>query len=152
MNDISIQKIKEHIENLTNEIKIHNENKPLCNLSNDILSKQLNELNEWKLQQNSEWLENPDALETILIEKIDCEQKLIKKYNDCIQNSIQKPTQISVKEYEEITKQMDAEIAEGKIPDPIHTNLMNAASLELGATPPPAPEPAAPPKPKTSEK
>ena len=55
-------------------------------------------------------------------------------------------------EYEEITKQMDAEIAEGKIPDPIHTNLMNAASLELGATPPPAPEPAAPPKPKTSEK
>lgn len=55
-------------------------------------------------------------------------------------------------EYDEITKQMENEIAEGKIPDPIHTNLMNAATLELGAAPPPPPEPAAPPaKPKTSE-
>lgn len=55
-------------------------------------------------------------------------------------------------EYEEITKQMDAEIAEGKIPDPIHTNLMTAASLEVGAMPPPPPTPPAPTKPKTSEK
>ena len=55
-------------------------------------------------------------------------------------------------EYDEITKQMEAEIAEGKIPDPIHTNLMNAASLEVGAMPPPPPAPAATPKPKTSEK
>jgi hypothetical protein len=55
-------------------------------------------------------------------------------------------------EYEEITKQMEKEIADGKIPDPIHTNLMNAATLEIGATPPPPPEPAAPSKPKTSEK
>jgi hypothetical protein len=55
-------------------------------------------------------------------------------------------------EYDEITKQMDAEIAEGKIPDPIHTNLMNAATLEVGAMPPPPPAPAAPSKPKTSEK
>ena len=55
-------------------------------------------------------------------------------------------------EYDEISKQMEAEIAEGKIPDPIHTNLMNAATLELGAAPPPPPEPAAAPKPKTSEK
>jgi hypothetical protein len=55
-------------------------------------------------------------------------------------------------EYDEITKQMDAEIAEGKIPDPIHTNLMNAASLEVGAMPPPPPAPAATSKPKTSEK
>jgi len=58
-------------------------------------------------------------------------------------------------EYEEISKQMENEIAEGKIPDPIHTNLMNAASLEVGALPPPPPAPAAPvasPKPKTSEK
>jgi hypothetical protein len=57
-------------------------------------------------------------------------------------------------EYEEISKQMEQEIADGKIPDPIHTNLMNAATLELGANPPPPPEPAAapPPKPKTSEK
>ena len=55
-------------------------------------------------------------------------------------------------EYDEITKQMDVEIAEGKIPDPIHTNLMNAATLEMSAAPPPPPEPAAPPKPKTSEK
>lgn len=53
-------------------------------------------------------------------------------------------------EYEEISKQMESEIAEGKIPDPIHTNLMNAATLEMGATPPPEPV-AAPPKPKTSE-
>lgn len=55
-------------------------------------------------------------------------------------------------EYEEISKQMDSEIAEGKIPDPIHTNLMNAATLELGANPPPPPEPSPAPKPKTSEK
>jgi hypothetical protein len=55
-------------------------------------------------------------------------------------------------EYDEITKQMNAEIGEGKIPDPIHTNLMNAATLELGAAPPPPPEPAVTPKPKTSEK
>ena len=55
-------------------------------------------------------------------------------------------------EYDEITKQMTDEIAEGKIPDPIHTNLMNAASLEVGAMPPPPPAPAAPSKPKTSEK
>jgi hypothetical protein len=55
-------------------------------------------------------------------------------------------------EYEEITKQMDKEIADGKIPDPIHTNLMNAATLEMSAAPPPPPEPAAAPKPKTSEK
>jgi len=55
-------------------------------------------------------------------------------------------------EYEEISKQMENEIAEGKIPDPIHTNLMNAASLEVGALPPPPPAPAAPVKPKTSEK
>jgi hypothetical protein len=55
-------------------------------------------------------------------------------------------------EYEEITKQMENEIAEGKIPDPIHTNLMNAATLEVGAMPPPPPAPAAAPKPKTSEK
>jgi len=55
-------------------------------------------------------------------------------------------------EYDEITKQMDAEIAEGKIPDPIHTNLMNAATLEVGAMPPPPPAPAAASKPKTSEK
>ena len=55
-------------------------------------------------------------------------------------------------EYDEISKQMESEIAEGKIPDPIHTNLMNAATLELGAAPPPPPEPAAAPKPKTSEK
>ena len=55
-------------------------------------------------------------------------------------------------EYDEITKQMDSEISEGKIPDPIHTNLMNAATLEMGAAPPPPPEPAAAPKPKTSEK
>ena len=55
-------------------------------------------------------------------------------------------------DYDEITKQMDAEIAEGKIPDPIHTNLMNAATLEVGALPPPPPAPAAPSKPKTSEK
>ena len=55
-------------------------------------------------------------------------------------------------EYEEITRQMDAEIAEGKIPDPIHTNLMTAASLEVGAMPPPPPAPAAAAKPKTSEK
>ena len=55
-------------------------------------------------------------------------------------------------EYEEITKQMESEIAEGKIPDPIHTNLMNAATLEMGAAPPPPPEPAVAPKPKTSEK
>lgn len=55
-------------------------------------------------------------------------------------------------EYEEISKQMEAEIAEGKIPDPIHTNLMNAATLEVGAMPPPPPAPAAAPKPKTSEK
>ena len=55
-------------------------------------------------------------------------------------------------EYEEITRQMDAEIAEGKIPDPIHTNLMTAASLEVGAMPPPPPAAAAPAKPKTSEK
>jgi hypothetical protein len=54
-------------------------------------------------------------------------------------------------EYEEISKQMEQEIADGKIPDPIHTNLMNAATLELGANPPPLPEPAAPAKPKTSE-
>lgn len=55
-------------------------------------------------------------------------------------------------EYDEITKQMEQEIVEGKIPDPIHTNLMNAATLELGAAPPPPPEPVAAPKPKTSEK
>jgi hypothetical protein len=55
-------------------------------------------------------------------------------------------------EYEEITKQMDKEIADGKIPDPIHTNLMNAATLELGANPPPPPEPNPAPKAKTSEK
>ena len=55
-------------------------------------------------------------------------------------------------EYDEITKQMENEIAEGKIPDPVHTNLMNAASLEVGAMPPPPPAPAAAPKPKTSEK
>jgi hypothetical protein len=55
-------------------------------------------------------------------------------------------------EYEDITKQMENEIAEGKIPDPIHTNLMNAATLEVGAMPPPPPAPAAAPKPKTSEK
>jgi hypothetical protein len=55
-------------------------------------------------------------------------------------------------EYDDITKQMDAEIAEGKIPDPIHTNLMNAATLEVGAMPPPPPAPAAPSKPKSSEK
>jgi len=55
-------------------------------------------------------------------------------------------------EYDEITKQMTDEIAEGKIPDPIHTNLMNAATLEVGAMPPPPPAPAAPSKPKTSEK
>jgi hypothetical protein len=55
-------------------------------------------------------------------------------------------------EYDEITRQMDAEISDGKIPDPIHTNLMNAASLEVGAMPPPPPAPAATPKPKTSEK
>ena len=55
-------------------------------------------------------------------------------------------------EYEEITKQMEKEIEEGKIPDPIHTNLMNAATLEVGAMPPPPPAPAAAPKPKTSEK
>jgi hypothetical protein len=55
-------------------------------------------------------------------------------------------------EYEQITKQMESEIAEGKIPDPIHTNLMNAATLEMGAAPPPPPEPAVAPKPKTSEK
>jgi hypothetical protein len=55
-------------------------------------------------------------------------------------------------EFEEISKQMDKEIGEGKIPDPIHTNLMNAATLEIGATPPPPPEPSPAPKPKTSEK
>ena len=55
-------------------------------------------------------------------------------------------------EYDEISTQMEAEIAEGKIPDPIHTNLMNAATLEVGAMPPPPPAPAAPAKPKTSEK
>ena len=55
-------------------------------------------------------------------------------------------------QYNEITLQMDAEISDGKIPDPIHTNLMNAASLEVGAMPPPEPAPAAPTKPKTSEK
>ena len=55
-------------------------------------------------------------------------------------------------EYDEISKQMDKEIADGKIPDPIHTNLMNAATLEMGAAPPPPPEPVAAPKPKTSEK
>jgi len=55
-------------------------------------------------------------------------------------------------EYEEISKQMEQEISDGKIPDPIHTNLMNAASLEIGAMPPPPPAPAATPKPKTSEK
>jgi hypothetical protein len=55
-------------------------------------------------------------------------------------------------EYDDITKQMDAEIAEGKIPDPIHTNLMNAATLEVGAMPPPPPAPAASSKPKSSEK
>ena len=55
-------------------------------------------------------------------------------------------------EYDEISAQMEAEIAEGKIPDPIHTNLMNAATLEVGAMPPPPPAPAAPAKPKTSEK
>jgi len=55
-------------------------------------------------------------------------------------------------EYDEITRQMDAEISDGKIPDPIHTNLMNAASLEVGAMPPPPPAPAATSKPKTSEK
>jgi hypothetical protein len=55
-------------------------------------------------------------------------------------------------EYDDITKQMDAEIAEGKIPDPIHTNLMNAATLEVGAMPPPPPAPAAPAKSKSSEK
>ncbi len=56
-------------------------------------------------------------------------------------------------EYEEISKQMEAEISEGKIPDPIHTNLMNAATLEMGAAPPPPPEPTTTvaPKPKTSE-
>ena len=55
-------------------------------------------------------------------------------------------------EYDQITKQMENEIAEGKIPDPIHTNLMNAATLEMGAAPPPPPEPTAvAPKPKTSE-
>ena len=55
-------------------------------------------------------------------------------------------------EYDEISKQMENEIAEGKIPDPIHTNLMNAATLEVGALPPPPPAPVAPSKPKTSEK
>ena len=55
-------------------------------------------------------------------------------------------------EYDDITKQMDEEIADGKIPDPIHTNLMNAATLEVGAMPPPPPAPVAPAKPKTSEK
>ena len=55
-------------------------------------------------------------------------------------------------EYDEISKQMEAEISEGKIPDPIHTNLMNAATLEMGAAPPPPPEPTTvAPKPKTSE-
>ena len=46
---------------------------------------------------------------------------------------------------------MENEISEGKIPDPVHTNLMNAASLEIGALPPPPPAPVAAPKPKTSE-
>ena len=55
-------------------------------------------------------------------------------------------------EYDEISMQMENEIAEGKIPDPVHTNLMNAATLEVGAMPPPPPAPAAAPKPKTSEK
>ena len=55
-------------------------------------------------------------------------------------------------EYDQITRQMESEIADGKIPDPIHTNMMNAASLELGAVPPPLPEPKPTPKPKTSEK
>ena len=104
MQDISIQKIQDMIEDIKNDLKSHDSSKPLCNLSPEILQKQLNELNSWKLKQNQEWFEDPDALESILIEKTALHTKLTKKYNDCVQNPVQKPSYI-----QEFNKDMSEE-------------------------------------------
>lgn len=42
-------------------------------------------------------------------------------------------------EYNEIDKQMKNDIGSKIVPDPVHTNTMNAKALELTAMPPPAP-------------
>ena len=96
MNDISLQKIQTMLEE--SEIAIINSDakKPICNLSPDILKKQIIELKKWTSEQRSEWLENPDELENYLNEHLDLQKKLEEKYTACVKNPAQRPTSGSV--------------------------------------------------------
>ena len=94
MDDISFEKIQHMIENLQEQIQTLENNKPSRNLSSEMLKKEFIENHQWKEKQKQEWFENPDQLENLIIEYSSLEKKLEKKYNDCIQNPIQKTSYI----------------------------------------------------------
>jgi DNA repair exonuclease SbcCD ATPase subunit len=91
MEDISLQKIQSMIDTLNKNISKLEEMKPERNLSQDILKKQLADLQKWTSEQRTEWLENPDDLETFLNEHLELQKKLEEKYTACVQNPAQRP-------------------------------------------------------------
>ena len=100
--DISTQEIKETLSSITEHIEKHMQDKPKLNISPDTLKKELNELEQWKKEQNEEWLENPDDLEMYINEQTEVKNKYQKKYDECIQNPVQKPNDNSIAKYKEI--------------------------------------------------
>jgi hypothetical protein len=91
MEDTSLSSLQEHIAELKNTVEKYEQEKPSLQLSPELLEKELQSLKEWEDAQDTDWLENPDALETQLLEFIELKKKYEKKYEDCIKNSISKP-------------------------------------------------------------
>ena len=100
--DISTDNIKNTLLLLIDQITTHNNEKPVYNISADTLKKELAELDKWVKSQNDEWIENPDDLEIFIQEQTDVCNKYKKKYEDYIQNPVQKPTDESIKKYKEM--------------------------------------------------
>ena len=91
MEDISLQKIGEMVDEIGAQYTKHMETKPACNLSPETLKKQLADLNKWTSIQKNEWLENPDGLETYLNEAVQVQKVADEKYRLCVQNPAQRP-------------------------------------------------------------
>jgi DNA repair exonuclease SbcCD ATPase subunit len=91
MEGVSRATLETMIQTLQTDIEKHDKTRPERQLSPELLAKQCKELKEWEDEQDTDWFENPDGLETQMLEFIELKNKYEKKYEECIQNSIQKP-------------------------------------------------------------
>jgi DNA repair exonuclease SbcCD ATPase subunit len=94
MIDVSIAHVYQQIKELEETIiQVLNE-KPVCHLSKEILTKKLNDLEIWTQCQKPEWFENPDDLDMYIEHSRELLIKTHDKYTQYLENNPSKPSSI----------------------------------------------------------